>query len=352
MRIQIRLAASLRSPIMLLLIIAFLISGKVNPCGSDQERQWQEWLKSNPPLPGSIRLKMESSFPAEGAGADALLWDARRIFGGQGIISGVNSSENRVLQYDLRGKYLGSFGRKGQGPGEFGSIVKIIHGADGLTVYDMNGRLTRLNKNGEFIRSASIPYVLFDIAEAPGGEYYAAPQRMKSEEKLVDILDSNGKIQRTFGNTLNIRVPDGRWWKSRLDTNSKGQLYLAFEYWPVLRKYSAEGDLLFERKLDSPIIEWKEKTNRDRSAANKSGSMSAIQIIVSTQAGKDGAYLLHTGPRIEVYWVGDQGTIKSYFVERGSYEENYSSLWIDEDKGTPIFYLLMTAPDNKICIFK
>jgi hypothetical protein len=65
---------------------------------------------------------------------------------------------SRVLKYDAHGRYLGRFGRKGNGPGELGSPVGLALGpGDSIWVADMtNGRLVIYPQDGGEPRSMAL----------------------------------------------------------------------------------------------------------------------------------------------------------------------------------------------------
>jgi hypothetical protein len=67
-------------------------------------------------------------------------------------VSDVNNY--RILKYNPEGKYLLTFGRKGQGPGEFQSLNFIrFDKENNLYIYDsINRRISFFNKDGNFLR--------------------------------------------------------------------------------------------------------------------------------------------------------------------------------------------------------
>lgn len=69
----------------------------------------------------------------------------------------VNQQQDRQLRYfDAAGKSLGSFGRNGQGPGEFMMLGRMVWLADTLAVNDGNTRrFTLISPSREFVRTVS-----------------------------------------------------------------------------------------------------------------------------------------------------------------------------------------------------
>lgn len=71
-----------------------------------------------------------------------------------------------VSVFDRDGVFLEAFGRKGQGPGEFGGPVAVVQNGEELWVFDSrNLRITRLSADFDIIDSRAIP----------GPAHYVAP---------------------------------------------------------------------------------------------------------------------------------------------------------------------------------
>lgn len=66
-----------------------------------------------------------------------------------------DESDNQIRRYDAKGKFLGLIGRKGSGPGEYGTVAAMaVTGDSGLLVYDVsNLRLTYFRRDGSVLRS-------------------------------------------------------------------------------------------------------------------------------------------------------------------------------------------------------
>lgn len=63
-----------------------------------------------------------------------------------------DSGDRRVLMFAADGTYLGSFGREGQGPGEFSSIVSMAIAGDRIVIKDnRNNRLSVWTVDGEHV---------------------------------------------------------------------------------------------------------------------------------------------------------------------------------------------------------
>ncbi len=108
---------------------------------------------------------------------------------------------SKIFKFDSKGQFISSFGRKGQGPGEFGGRgLGISFGNDGnIYVFDReNFRLTSFSKNGDVIKSFSLPLYLYDRAQVNSeGDIYLVST---SGEKVIDFYDKNFKLKDSFLN--------------------------------------------------------------------------------------------------------------------------------------------------------
>ncbi|MHB8094127.1 MAG: NHL repeat-containing protein [Candidatus Aminicenantales bacterium] len=109
----------------------------------------------------------------------------------------LDSGHNMIFRFDPDGKFVSSFGRKGQGPGEFmgqprgGGLLKISIGNDGnLYVFDpANRRLSRFSGGGEFLGQFETPRFLYDVpaVNSRGDLYFVST----GGKKFVDCFDRN-----------------------------------------------------------------------------------------------------------------------------------------------------------------
>jgi len=106
---------------------------------------------------------------------------------------------SKIFKFDSKGQFISSFGRKGQGPGEFGGRgLTISFGNDGnIYVFDRgNFRLTSFSKKGDIIKSFSLPQFLYDKPQVNSkGDIYLVST---SGEKVIDCYDKNFKLKDSF----------------------------------------------------------------------------------------------------------------------------------------------------------
>ncbi len=91
------------------------------------------------------------------------VYDARRLSDGRIVVANAGSSELRF--YDGKGKFKGTAGRKGGGPGEFQGLADVwTLAGDSLLTYDFrNNRISFFEPGGEYVRS-------FQLLSLTGGK--------------------------------------------------------------------------------------------------------------------------------------------------------------------------------------
>lgn len=116
-----------------------------------------------------------------------------------------DSGWNKIFKFKQDGNYIESFGREGQGPGEFmgnprGVPLKISYGNDGnFYVYDLgNNRISVFSNNFEFIKSHAMllnTRIIDTPAVSSKGDIYLVA---RIEDKLIHRLDNNLDLKASF----------------------------------------------------------------------------------------------------------------------------------------------------------
>jgi hypothetical protein len=180
-----------------------------------------------------------------------------------GNIYVLDSANHRVQKFSPEGTYLATFGRRGQGPGEFynpDSFDIDAHGffyvmdayqnriqtltpagAGDKTIGLIDASLQKLRclKSGFLaVKSSLLPYSFMDKAAPP---------------KLIKVLDREGKLLRSFVDAVDygdgIKSVLANAFEYAVDGNDN--FYLAYAFQNKVEKYNADGKLLW--RADWPL---------------------------------------------------------------------------------------------------
>jgi len=209
-----------------------------------------------------------------------------------GNIYVLDAANQRIQKFSQEGKYIATFGRKGQGPGEFNypssldvdsqgnmyvldSFVKKIQiltpgGKEQKTVLITKDQLfkTRHMKSGLF--AAGVYPML-----GRGGE---REKKAAGPFQLVKLIDHAGNVQKEFGPLHDYGDSMTNYYGNILqfDIDSEDNVFLSFRSQNRVEKYSPDGQLLW--KADRPL--------NYRTGVLEKGKIESSGKSVSTQAPK------------------------------------------------------------------
>ncbi|MFH0992392.1 MAG: NHL repeat-containing protein [bacterium] len=168
---------------------------------------------------------------------------------------------NRVMKYDQELKFIEEYGRSG----EFSYPVDIDVNLKGnLYVADLTGRrVTIFDENGKYSRMIALGQVFEDIHIAVDKRGYVFVTTTRTDS-LITVYSEEGNELFSFGKpnyheNKGVRIT---WNVAFLKCDQNNNLWVGFKYKPLIRKYSNDGNLLFERKLDGPEIYETEKLEK------------------------------------------------------------------------------------------
>ncbi|OGD15995.1 MAG: hypothetical protein A2W20_07675, partial [Candidatus Aminicenantes bacterium RBG_16_66_30] len=187
---------------------------------------------------------------------------------GAGNLYVLDTGNHRVQKFSPDGKHLATFGRRGQGPGEFQYPAWLaVDGKGFIYVTDPNNQRIQvltpdgkdhkaikgleqgagpvfLGTNGELVTGA--PRMRFIMNR--GEETPAAPP------KLVKVLDADGKPVREFGEPRDFdnEMLDNAANEALMAVDGAGQVYLAFTAQNKIEKYASDGKLLWRADRELP----------------------------------------------------------------------------------------------------
>lgn len=189
----------------------------------------------------------------------------------EGNVYVADSGNNRIQKYSPEGEFLASYGKKGQGPGEFqimGGVAVDNQGQMYVTDRSTN-RLKVLSSEGNEIKNIATMKITGEIALLSSGESVLTRGLFFSQESypgLIQIVGDDGKILRTAGTQELYEDWDCYRYFNRTSfaIDSEDNLYLAFATRNKIEKYTPEGTLVMtvERPLNYEISEKIEKVKR------------------------------------------------------------------------------------------
>jgi len=182
-----------------------------------------------------------------------------------------DSGNHRIQKYSPDGELLASYGRKGQGPGEFqimGGIAVDNQGQMYVTDRSTN-RLKVLSSEGNEIKNIATMKITGEIALMSSGESVLTRGLFFSQESypgLIQIVGEDGKILRTAGTQELYEDWDCYRYFNRTSfaLDKKDNLYLAYATRNKIERYTPEGTLsmTIDRPLNFEISEKIEKVKR------------------------------------------------------------------------------------------
>jgi hypothetical protein len=168
----------------------------------------------------------------------------------------LDSGNFRVQVFDGHRKFLRSFGRKGQGPGDLGRPECLdVDAAGNVYVGDPgNGRIAIFDPAGKWLRAILIPSANIGFRVMNNGDILLRNPNLengngfkKGHVPLIRILDGGGKLKREIGQGFYFtEFPEATGGNRALMTKDEDDnAYLAFLFQNRICKYSPEGDPIY-----------------------------------------------------------------------------------------------------------
>jgi len=174
-----------------------------------------------------------------------------------------DTEKHRIVVFDEELNYITTFGRLGQGPGEFRRPSGIAFMSDGrIVIADWgNSRYQIFDKNYQFINMFSVSSPLPTLSYYPGidskDRIYV---NMPGNGSLFSVYDDKGSEIKSGGELMPIPIDSSKNkqnWKLwyffdsavHYDIDETGKIYCAFINYPVLRILSPEFNVIREADL-------------------------------------------------------------------------------------------------------
>jgi len=207
---------------------------------------------------------------------------------GAGNLYVLDTGNHRIQKFGPDGKYLATYGRKGQGPGEFYYPAWLAIDAKGLIyVTDPNNqRIQVLTPDGKDYKTIKgLDQGAGPVFVGKSGELVTGAPRMRfvfndpgekemkdpALPKLVRVLDLEGKAIREFGEPRDYgeELVNRGANEVLMAVAAGGEVTLAYTVQNRIEKYAADGRLLWRADRELPYsMEIKDKGEIKRSGSN------------------------------------------------------------------------------------
>ena len=236
------------------IIIVFIILSLL-PCISqsqsqkDPQKRWKEWLNEFPLPEDAIELELRFSFPSKELELEGIYIAnvLRMSKDADGNIYMGDTRLHQVFVFDSQGNFIKKVGQLGEGPGDFFYPAEIMTTQESIIVKE-NNRLQFFEKNWETTKTVKLPKRYYNFEIGDEGYFYARPVLYPTQKELIEVLSQDGKILKAFGKPLELKEDRNVLNFLSLDLTDKQELYVAFKFFPIIRKYSSEGKLILEKR--------------------------------------------------------------------------------------------------------
>jgi len=306
----------------------------------------------------TIRLGLMLSFPSEGqAGPDIFLngaayFDQNR----EGNIYVSNTKEGNILCFGPNGRLLAKLGRKGKGPGELSYITNIIAEDDFILVNDLGNRKFQLFDTSGQPRKALKIYSTYNriVFDKNTSLIFAARMINSPDDKLIDAISLNGDLVRPFGAPMNFDKKLTLLNDVNLAFDPRGNLLVAFSFFPIIRVYSREGTLLRESHIDWEAMRSKERENLAgyKASLHNTSNPYFFRVISAIRTLDNKVYLLSLPTKSILELNADLSINREFFDVQNPDPDYFANDFIPKQttRGM-IFYILQRLPDNIVDVF-
>ena len=305
------------------------------------------------PLPeNAIELELKFFFPTKDMEEEEIyLWSPILIVQDpSGNIYVSDQKRHAVMCFDSSGKFIRKIGEQGQGPGDLLTPGAFFVTKDYLVVREIgNSRFQYLDLEGKYLRNFKVfrQYYCFIIDE--NDLVIGAPLLYSRDNvrNLIDVLSSEGSLLYSFGELFIYKDISVTLNNVKLGLNKKGELFVAFNLFPLVRKYSLKGELLAEYRIENKTMDDKVQFNKRINSSRPKQRAMYASCIFDIQVVDDALYLFHYDgvSRLEILEIDQEGKIKNTYYWK---TEGYTSreFLVRKNGEEKRFYILNSTQDR------
>jgi len=351
---------------LLVSFLCFLMTSFVWP----QEQQRSEMLKELEKRLERVRLKVEDYPPPEDAQEleelfsfpskaleeeDIYFYKPQRIAEDQSSnLYIIDNGRNEVFVFTPSGQFQKKFCRSGQGPGELIQPFNLVVIQNSLIISEVgNMRVQFLDFSGLYQKGFKISKGYYSMVANDDGLIMGVPISHTPEANLIEFLSPEGEVVASFGEPLDFKLSFRILNQGGLALSRSGEILFAFKFFPIIRKYSQNGDILAEFEIQNEIMKAKGKINLEGYELRlKNEEVAWTPAIHTIKTYKNKIYIMNHSPRLEILEIDNEGEIKSTFWLNVASKEGFSVadfLVLDKDNQIQ-FYILQRNPEPKVLV--
>jgi len=348
-----------KKKLIVVLIVNFLFSYQGLRAFNQQEKKdekywqnyWQNMLKKYPVPENAIELEKKFSFPSEALEKKGNYLVKPRYIGhdSSGNIFVTDIGADRILKFDSSGNFLQTFGQRGQGPGDLSRPYEFFVTKDDILIVGElgNRRFQFFTTQGKYVKNFKIFKGYLSWAMNDEGLIFTVASltlvKNPQQAHLIEVLSQEGEVLYSFGKPINFKYRPHIYNRANLAINKKGEVLVAFEYLPIVRKYSQKGKLLAEYRIDHKLMKKFEKNNLQNQSLLARGKKALnYPIIFSIKAYEDEFYIFRRYPRVEILEFDNNGKLRAWYWYNPQ-DRNYlpNQFLVRNVKNQKMFYIMV-----------
>jgi hypothetical protein len=302
------------------------------------------------PLPkNAIELEsLSSSFSAESKHPLRISADRK------GDIYVSDQRRSSVLIFDSRGEIKGQIGINKRGKNILDAPRGICVSSDIIFIQDFKRKeVASFSLDGTLLKSFGAPDFT-DMEANERGDLFIASAVLDKDKPIIDVYSREGKKLYSFGDGWKFAHSLSTLNSCRLALNDSGEIFVAFDYFPVVRRYTQRGSLISEWRIPNDAMEAKEKFNLRRigeGMADPTRRYGYMKIICGIRSVNDRIYILSTFPRLEILEMDEEGRMLA------TYWKDHDEIYMAEDflvqksSGRLMFYVLRSSLDPNVDLY-
>ncbi len=343
----------------LILVIIIIISHSVissqNSNDTDRLKKWKLALENEPLPKNAIELKEEYFFPSdkdenEGrflSGVSSIALDRR------GKIYCSDWKLNKIIIIDRSNRSYSEYALKGQGPGElqYPRDILLDDGGNIFVNNTGNGRIDKFSNDLKYLSSFKIYKNYKNYCMDTNGLIYVNYlSRNFSEENLIEIIDQEGRLVRSFGKRKEFIKPNIFQNETFLAMGKDGSVYALWRTINILRKFTTDGKMQFETKINDTVYDDISNENMSRINPNN-GPMTYRHLAGGFCFNNGKLYVLRIYPRLIIYELSETGKVERIFWVNTPFGYQASSLIVRNENDKFKVYTVQLYPEMKIEIY-